>query len=145
MSSEVKVLLITANKEIQTTISSRTVSHNCRLNTVFDGMEALEKIKETEYSLIFVDKNMLSLDAFATAKIIKNIRPKVQLWILFDEINEDEQKEMIALAHQFEARCLFKPLLASQIDIILSEKKDEHTRRDVRAGRRSTLGKRVGD
>ncbi|MCK4423673.1 MAG: hypothetical protein KAV18_06345 [Candidatus Omnitrophica bacterium] len=134
MSLEVKILLITANTEIQTTISSRTVSHNCLLDTVFDGMEALDKVKETEYSLIFVDKNMRSLDAFATAKIIKNLLPKAQLWILFDETSDDEQKEIMALAHQFEARCLFKPLLASQIDIILSEKKDEHTRRDVRAG-----------
>ena len=69
MSLEVKILLITANTEIQTTISSRTVSHNCLLDTVFDGMEALEKIKKTEYSLVFVDKNMRALDAFATAKI----------------------------------------------------------------------------
>src|SRR5512133_3622184 len=74
---EIKVLLVDDEVEFVTTLGERLRLRDLKVDTVFDGSQALSYIAKTEPDVIVLDLNGIDV-----LKEIKQTRPKVQVIIL---------------------------------------------------------------
>lgn len=114
---EVKLLLVEDNK-INQMITKKIINNFGYICDVADnGLEALEKIKSNNYSVIFMDIMMPIMDGFEAAKKIKNYLPNLPI-IALSSISEKINQEKIKEA-KFD-KFLSKPATPNAINDIIS-------------------------
>jgi DNA-binding response OmpR family regulator len=79
---EIKVLLVDDEVEFVTTLGERLRLRDLKVDTVFDGSQALAYITKTEPDVIVLDLKMPGLHGIDVLREIKKTRPKVQVIIL---------------------------------------------------------------
>ena len=100
-------------------------SKGYEIETVTNGMDALDKCRETDYDLIFLDENMPGISGLETLAKIKDITPTVPV-IMITKSEEENIMDM-AIGSKI-ADYLIKPVNPNQI--LLSLKKNLH-RKDI--------------
>ena len=100
-------------------------SKGYEVETVTNGMDALDKCRETDYDLIFLDENMPGISGLETLAKIKDITPTVPV-IMITKSEEENIMDM-AIGSKI-ADYLIKPVNPNQI--LLSLKKNLH-RKDI--------------
>ena len=95
------------------------------VETATNGLDALDKCKETDYDLIFLDENMPGISGLETLAQIKEINPNVPV-IMITKSEEENIMDM-AIGRKI-ADYLIKPVNPNQI--LLSLKKNLH-RKDI--------------
>jgi CheY-like chemotaxis protein len=78
----IKVLLVDDEVEFVTTLAERLRLRELKVDTVFDGTQALAFITKTEPDVIVLDLKMPGLDGLEVLREIKKTRPKIQVIIL---------------------------------------------------------------
>ncbi len=96
------------------------------VETVTNGMDALDKCKETDFDLIFLDENMPGISGLETLAQIKEINPTVPV-IMITKSEEENIMDM-AIGSKI-ADYLIKPVNPNQI--LLSLKKNLHRKNIV--------------
>ncbi|MCP4355774.1 MAG: response regulator [Proteobacteria bacterium] len=61
----------------------------CSVDAASDGVEAIEKIKENEYDLIFMDCHMPNMDGFAATKIIRDMEESSRKHVIIVALTAD--------------------------------------------------------
>ena len=100
-------------------------SKGYEVHTVSNGQDALDRCRETDYDLIFLDENMPGISGLETLAQIKDISPTVPV-IMITKSEEEDIMDM-AIGSKI-ADYLIKPVNPNQI--LLSLKKNLH-RRDI--------------
>ena len=91
------------------------------VETATNGLDALDKCKETDYDLIFLDENMPGISGLETLAQIKEINPNVPV-IMITKSEEENIMDM-AIGRQI-ADYLIKPVTPNKI--LLSLQKNVH-------------------
>ncbi len=83
-----------------------------------DGKEALEKIEERTYDLIFMDVHMPRVDGYEAFKQIKALRPEQKIVVFSSSSDPNLVREQQVL-NAGAAGCLFKPMVIEEIEQVL--------------------------
>jgi len=126
MSSDLKILLVTADSAVAEIINASAASHNSICETVSDAMEALDRIKEADYDLMFLDNNIPALDGWTTSRIIKKIRPATKICLILPETDNNSKQNISARIRQIGVySCLFKSISAHETDKLMFALKED--------------------
>ena len=90
---EIKVLLVDDEVEFVTTLGERLRLRELKVDTVFDGTQALAFIAKTEPDVIVLDLKMPGLHGIDVLREIKKTRPKVQVIILTGHGTDQDEAE----------------------------------------------------
>lgn len=97
-----------------------------KLDTATNGMDALDKLREKRYDLVFLDENMPGLSGLETLQELKNIQPLTPVIMITKSEEESIMEDAIGSKI---ADYLIKPVNPNQI--LLSIKKNLDTNRLV--------------
>ncbi len=115
-----KVLLVDDEKEFVHTLSERLQTRNLESTIVYDGEEALARIKDEEPEVMVLDLKMPGIDGIEVLRRVKKEHPDIEVIILTGHGSEKEE----ALAHQLGAFAyLQKPV---NIDVLAQKMKDAY-------------------
>ncbi len=78
----VRVLVVDDEKDFATAIVERLSTRGFLASAVFDGPQALEAVKETQYDAIVLDLQMPGMDGLQTLQAIRQIEPDMQVIVL---------------------------------------------------------------
>ena len=92
-----------------------------KVTCVCNGYEAVEKVRQADYDLIFMDIHMPVMTGPEALKEIKKIRPKQKVVIFSSSSDPDHKMENEALKLGGALQCLFKPVDLSHIEGVLAE------------------------
>jgi DNA-binding NtrC family response regulator len=90
---DIKVLLVDDEVEFVTTLAERLRLRELKVDTVFDGTQALAFIAKTEPDVIVLDLKMPGLHGIEVLREIKKTRPKVQVIILTGHGTDRDEEE----------------------------------------------------
>jgi DNA-binding response OmpR family regulator len=90
---EIKVLLVDDEVEFVSTLAERLRLRELKVDTVFDGTQALAFIGRTEPDVIVLDLKMPGLHGIDVLREIKKTRPKVQVIILTGHGTDQDEAE----------------------------------------------------
>ena len=90
---EIKVLLVDDEVEFVTTLGERLRLRELKVDTVFDGTQALAFIAKTEPDVIVLDLKMPGLHGIDVLREIKKTRPKIQVIILTGHGTDQDEAE----------------------------------------------------
>jgi len=122
---EIKVLLVDDEVEFVTTLGERLRLRELKVDTVFDGTQALAFIAKTEPDVIVLDLKMPGLHGIDVLREIKKNRPKVQVIILTGHGSDQDEAEARKLGgFDFLRKPAEINLLVSKIKEAFSEKVD---------------------
>jgi len=88
---EIKVLLVDDEVEFVTTLAERLRLRELKVDTVFDGTQALAFITKTEPDVIVLDLKMPGLHGIDVLREIKKTRPKIQVIILTGHGTDEDE------------------------------------------------------
>ena len=111
-----KVLIVDDEKMICEAFKSVLEEDGHEADCVFNAMEALEKIKETAYDLVFLDVLMPRMEGREAFEKIKQIR-EVPVAIMSGYIPPNKEQEILASGA---VACLKKPLDLAQVKSVLA-------------------------
>lgn len=94
---EIKVLLVDDEVEFINTLAQRLRMRDLLVDTVHDGMQALESIRKDEPDVIVLDLKMPGLYGIEVLREIKKIQREIQVIILTGHGNEKDEKEARSL------------------------------------------------
>ena len=89
----IKVLLVDDEVEFVTTLAERLRLRELKVDTVFDGTQALAFITKTEPDVIVLDLKMPGLHGIDVLREIKKTRPKIQVIILTGHGTDQDEAE----------------------------------------------------
>jgi len=87
----IKVLLVDDEVEFVTTLAERLRLRELKVDTVFDGTQALAFITKTEPDVIVLDLKMPGLHGIDVLREIKKTRPKIQVIILTGHGTDEDE------------------------------------------------------
>jgi len=87
----IKVLLVDDKVEFVTTLAERLRLRELKVDTVFDGTQALAFITKTEPDVIVLDLKMPGLHGIDVLREIKKTRPKIQVIILTGHGTDEDE------------------------------------------------------
>ncbi len=79
---KIKVLLVDDEKEFIETLAERLKVRDFKVETAFDGYEAVSKIKEQDFDVVVLDVLMPGMNGIETLREIKSIKPLVNVIML---------------------------------------------------------------
>ncbi len=74
-----KILLVDDNEELCRNLSDILEFKGYEVNTVFDGSQAIENIKNNAYDVVVMDVKMPGLSGIETLKLAKQISPGLKV------------------------------------------------------------------
>ena len=86
-----------------------------------NGQEAVDKVRQADYDLIFMDIHMPVMTGPEALKDIKKIRPNQKVIIFSSSSDPDHKMENEALKQGGASQCLYKPVDLAQIERVLAE------------------------
>ena len=86
----IKILIVDDEPKIRTVVKEYAKVSGYECDEASDGLEALDKIRQTEYDVIILDIMMPNLDGFSAVKEIKAIKdvPIIMLSARTDEFDK---------------------------------------------------------
>lgn len=82
MDEKASVLIVDDNISLCKTMSFILGRKGCHVNTAKNGPEAIEKVKQKNFDLIFMDIKMPLMDGVETFRSIKKIRPEAVVMLM---------------------------------------------------------------
>jgi len=79
---EIRVLLVDDAKDFVEYMRKRLVARGMEILTAYDGMSAIEIIKENPLDVVVLDVLMPKMDGIETLREIKKIKPELQVIML---------------------------------------------------------------
>ena len=101
-----KILIIDDEKSICEEFSALLQEEGHEVDTAFKGAEAIEKVKQNSYDLIFLDVLMPRMEGREIFEKIKSVR-EVTVAIMSGYMPRHKEKEVLALGA---VACFHKPL-----------------------------------
>ena len=86
-----------------------------------NGQEAVQKVYQASYDLIFMDVHMPVMTGLEALKEIRKIRPGQKVVIFSSSSDPDYKMENEALKEEGAIQCLFKPVDLDHIERVLAE------------------------
>jgi DNA-binding response OmpR family regulator len=117
----IKVLLVDDEVQFVDTLAQRLRLRDLKVDTVYDGTQALEFIRSTEPDVIVLDLKMPGLHGIEVLREIKARRPQVQVIILTGHGTDKDEEEARRLGG-FDF--LHKP---AEIDLLVAKIKEAFT------------------
>lgn len=94
---DIKVLLVDDEVEFINTLAQRLKMRELLVDTVYDGLQALESIRKVEPDVIVLDLKMPGLYGIEVLREIKKIHREIQVIILTGHGNEKDEAEARSL------------------------------------------------
>jgi len=94
---DIKVLLVDDEVQFVDTLAQRLRLRDLKVDTVYDGSEALQSIRKTEPDVIVLDLKMPGLHGIEVLREIKKSRPQIQVIILTGHGTDKDADEARAL------------------------------------------------
>lgn len=116
--SRLKVLIVEDNPINQKLLGRILKKKKIEPSLVEDGMEAIEKVRESHYDLIFMDINMPGIDGLSATEIIRKFPKGKSVRIVGLTANAAPEIQEIAVQRGMDS-LLTKPYNVSQIEEIL--------------------------
>jgi DNA-binding NtrC family response regulator len=92
--NNIKVLLVDDEKDFANTLAQRLRLRNLKVNTAYDGEQALMKLKEEEQDVIVLDLRMPGLHGMEVLQKIKDIYPNMQVIVLSGHGSDADEEEV---------------------------------------------------
>lgn len=93
MKKDIKVLLVDDEEAFVNTLAQRLIMRDLKVDTVYNGEQALSFIKQTEPDVIVLDLKMPGLHGIEVLREIKNMKAHIQVIILTGHGSEKEEEE----------------------------------------------------
>lgn len=77
-----KILLVDDEKTMVKYLSKRLIKRGFDISVVYNGLDALEKIKESDFDVVLLDVLMPGMDGIETLREIKKITPETEVIML---------------------------------------------------------------
>jgi len=117
-----KILLVDDNISLCKTMSFVLKRRGYNVTTANDGFEAIERVKEQTFDMIFMDIKMPELDGVETYKKIKKIRPEILVMMMTAYAVEDRIQEGLK---EGAYGVIYKPLDIDKVEAIIEKAKQE--------------------
>ncbi|MFC1555765.1 response regulator [candidate division KSB1 bacterium] len=92
-----KVLLVDDEKEFTAVLKERLESRDIIVDTVHNGRDALEKVKEKSFDAIVVDLMMPEIDGIETLKLLREYNSDLQVILLTGHASIEKGIEAVKL------------------------------------------------
>ncbi|MBF0193572.1 MAG: response regulator [Magnetococcales bacterium] len=98
--SKLKILLVEDSQDNILLFKAYLKNGSCKLDTAVNGLEAVEKFKENQYDLVFMDIQMPLMDGYSATKAIRKLEVEMQrkrtpILALTAYVMEEEIKKMM--------------------------------------------------
>jgi len=121
MQKKAKILVVDDNVSIIRTMSLVLARKGYDVATASDGNEALEKVRESAFDLIFMDVKMPLMDGVETYRRIKEIQPEASVVMMTAYAVEDLVQEAL---REGAYGILYKPLDLDRVLSIIDEARE---------------------
>jgi len=119
---EIKKILVVDDEEtirsVFKTIFERMYKGKYQVSIVKSGKEAIKKLKEENFDVVFVDILMAEMDGLDTLKALKEIKPDIVAIMMTGLIDEDKRETAMKLG-AFDY--LHKPFELSELITVLDK------------------------
>ena len=123
MEDKASILIVDDNTSLCRTLSLVLGRQGYTVNTAKDGLEALVRVKESPFDLIFMDIKMPLMDGVETYRRIKKIRPEAVVMMMTAYAVEDLVQQAL---EEGAYGIVYKPLdIAKVVDVIEEARKTE--------------------
>jgi len=92
-----KVLLVDDEKDFLGIMAERMAARGMEVSTTDSAEHALKKIREDTYDAVVMDFLMPEMDGFKALKLLKEIRPELQIIMLTANVLEETRREAVRL------------------------------------------------
>lgn len=118
-----KVLLVDDEEEFASVLAERLTNRGIEADIANNGIEAIKKVKESDYEAVILDFAMPGLDGIETLEILLNKNPDLQVVLLTGQATLEKGAEALKLGAK---DVLEKP---ADINKIVAKIKDAQTER----------------
>jgi len=121
MSDKKNILVVNDKQAIRQILGDMLKDEGYNVFMAEDGYEAMEKVKEMSFDIIFLDMRMPGIDGVTTLKEIKKISPETRVVMMTGYPDKNLEKEAIK---QGAYTVIYKPFDRKKV-IAIVEKLDE--------------------
>jgi len=89
----IKVLVVDDEKDFANTLAQRLKLRNLKVNTAYDGEQALAKLQGEEQDVVVLDLKMPGMDGMEVLHEIKKVYPNIQVIILTGHGTDKDEEE----------------------------------------------------
>ena len=89
----IKVLVVDDEKDFANTLAQRLKLRNLKVNTAYDGEQALAKLQGEEQDVVVLDLKMPGMDGMEVLNEIKKVYPNIQVIILTGHGTDKDEEE----------------------------------------------------
>ncbi len=92
-----RVLLVDDEKDFLDIMAERLAARGMDVSTTDSAEDALKMVKKGSYDAVIMDLMMPAMDGFKALKLLKKIRPEVQIILLTGDVPQEKCIEAIKL------------------------------------------------
>jgi two-component system response regulator HydG len=121
MEQKASILIVDDNVSLCRTLSLVLGRQGYAVNTAKDGLEALDRVKENPFDMIFMDIKMPLMDGVETYRRIKKIRPEAVVMMMTAYAVEDLVQQAL---EEGAYGIVYKPLDIGKVVTVIEEAKE---------------------
>jgi len=121
MEEKTSILIVDDNVSIHQSMSFILEGKGYAVTTAQDGPEAIEKIKETPFSIVFMDIKMPLMNGVETYRRVKELRPEIAVVMMTAYAVEDLVAEAL---EEGAFGVIYKPLDMEEVIAIIEQARD---------------------
>jgi two-component system response regulator HydG len=121
MEQKASILIVDDNASLCRTLSLVLGRQGYAVNTAKDGLEALDRVKENPFDMIFMDIKMPLMDGVETYRRIKKIRPEAVVMMMTAYAVEDLVQQAL---EEGAYGIVYKPLDIGKVVAVIKEAKE---------------------